>query len=349
MNSSACAFRALAGSILLALWVGPAAAQDAPSQPPVAAPAQAPATAPGDRVPVLARVIEVNGDVKWAPLGTEDWKPVQLNDELPERSKILTGARSSVKLQIGQEEPYTAVLIDAVGKTVISEAFKTQDTKRIRLGVGYGQIRAGVAEGGLRSDFTIDSPVATLSKRGTWNFGLFYERGTDRFQVFLLDRGLVDVLNKLTAQRRGVQPGELVTQAMRMFLDQAELKNVPVADFLGQSDVEVAFNRIQNDGLGVVDPSQGRAVFINLSNATAADAFAGLAERSLLQTPPLFGQLQPGRIVAEEGFFGTGRGDDLVAVLIDQNNVLVREGFARAGRYSFRRAALEGWLREYRK
>jgi hypothetical protein len=341
------ALSALAGVVLMAL---PATAQDAPSQPPPAdAPAQPDATTSADQMPVLARVIEVTGDVKWAPLGTEDWKPVQLNDELPERTKILTGARSSVKLQMGEEEPYTAVLIDAVGKTVISEAFKTRDTKRIRLGVGYGQIRAGVAEGGLKSDFTIDSPVATLSKRGTWNFGLFYERGTDRFQVFLLDRGLVDVLNKLTAQRRGVQPGELVTQAMRMFLDQAELKNVPVADVLGQSDVEVAFNRIQNDGLGVVDPSQGRAVFINLSNATAADTFANLAERSLLQTPPLFGQIQPGRVVAEEGFFGTGRGDDLVAVLLDQNNPLVRDGFAKAGRYSFRRAALEGWLKDHRK
>lgn len=348
MNTSPYLLRLLVGFVLCTLPAGSAGAQEATAQSPGSAPEQATQTAPADQVPVLARVIEVTGDVKWAPLGTEDWKPVQLGDELPERTKILTGARSSVKLQMGQEEPYTAVLIDAVGKTVISEAFKTRDTKRIRLGVGYGQIRAGVAEGGLKSDFTIDSPVATLSKRGTWNFGLFYERGTDRFQVFLLDRGLVDVLNKLTAERRGVQPGELVTQAMRMFLDQAELKNVPVADMLGQSEIDVAFNRIQNDGLGVVDPSQGRAVFINLSNATAADAFANLVDRSLLLTPPpVFGQ--PSRIVAEEGFFGTGRGDDLVAVLIDQNNPLVREGFARAGRYNIRRAALEGWLKDYRK
>ena len=57
-------------------------------------------------------------------------------------------------------------------------------------------VRAGVAEGGLKSDFTIDSPVATLSKRGTWNFALYYERETERFEISLLDRGLVEAIDK---------------------------------------------------------------------------------------------------------------------------------------------------------
>jgi len=54
----------------------------------------------------------------------------------------------------------------------------------------------------------VDSPVATLSKRGTWDFGLFYERGTDRFEIFLLDQGLVDAFSKLTGQHRQVLPQE---------------------------------------------------------------------------------------------------------------------------------------------
>jgi hypothetical protein len=212
--------------------------------------------------------------------------------------------------------------------------------------VGYGKIRAGVAEGGLKSDFTVDSPVATLSKKGTWNFGLAYERGTDRFEVFLLDYGLVDALNKITGERRGLVPGELVTQVMRRWLDQVQiLRNIPVPDILGQGDVEVAFNRIAQDGLGVLGPGEGRAVLINLSNITARNEFARLAHLLLpsLPTPP------PGERpdLRPEGFFGTGRGDQLINVLIEQNSALAQKGFAKPGCYKVRRSALEGWLRNH--
>ena len=84
--------------------------------------------------------------------------------------------------------------------------------------MGYGRIRAGVAEGGLKSDFTVDSPIATLSKRGTWGFTLFYERDTDYFDIGLTDRGLVEAINKLTNERRMLNPKELVTSAMRAWL-----------------------------------------------------------------------------------------------------------------------------------
>lgn len=312
-------------------------AQDEPeSQPPT--------TAPSDREAVFARVIEVHGDVQHAPLGTKDWEPCKLDDEYPQRTKLRTGVRSSVKLQIGTEQPYTAVVIDSVSLTVLSEAYKTKDTKRIRIGVGYGKIRAGVAEGGLKSDFTVDSPVATLSKRGTWNFGLSYERGTDRFEIFLLDRGLVDALNKITGERRGLLPGQLVTQAMRSWADEAQIRrNVSIVDVLGQEDMEVAFNRLKQDGLGVLGPGGGRGALLNLSNSFSQRQFADLVRQNLpaVSLPP-----SPGRLRAE-GFFGTGRGEQLIQVIIEHDNPLAQKGFARPGTYRFRRSALDGWLRKY--
>ncbi len=182
--------------------------------------------------------------------------------------------------------------------------------------------------------------MATLSKRGTWNFGLFYERDTDRFEIFLLDRGLVEAFSKVTGVRREVLPREQVTQIMRRWLDEAQiLRNVAIADLLGQQDMEVAFNRLQQDGLRVLDPSGGQVVLVDLSSSMAQQQFSTLARRVL---PAV--QVVAGPPARPEGFFGTGRGDDLIPLIIEANTPLVQKGFARPGRYVFRRDALEGWL-----
>lgn len=311
----------------------------------------APASRPADeRQPVFARVIDLHGDVQHAPAGSTEWQPCKLDDEYPESTRVRTGLRSSIKLQLGQEEPYSVLVIESVGLTELSEIHKTRTTKRVRVGVGYGRVRAGVAEGGLISDFTVDSPVATLSKRGTWNFGLAYEPDTQRFEIFLLDYGLVDALNKITGGTRRLLPGQVVTEAMRRWGDEAQIRrNVAIPDILGQGDVEVAFNRIQNDGVGVTNPGGGAVVVINLSNSVNRAEFTRALERSIevggVVTPPL-SPPPPGtpRLTRPEGFFGTGRGDELIPVLIDPDSALVKSGAARAGTYRFRRSAVEQWL-----
>lgn len=307
-------------------------------------PATQPATAPADRKPITARVIEVRGDVKHAPLGSEDWQPCQVDEEYPEQTVILTGLRSSVKLQVGQDDTYTVVVVEPASRTLIAEAYATADTKHVHIGVGYGQIRAGVAEGALKSEFTVASPVATLSKRGTWNFGLFYERGTERFQIFLLDHGLVEALHRITGERRDVLPGEVVTQVMRRWADEAQIRrNVPIVDFLGQSDILVAFNRLRQDGLRVLNPEGGQTVLIDLSAPAAQQAFLDLVRQSLLR-PPTAGGLPEGRPLRPEGAFGTGRGEELIPVILEKTSPLVQRGYAQPGTYHFARGALEQWL-----
>jgi hypothetical protein len=330
--------------VLLGLFSASVWAQDEPAakQPTTTAPAE-------EAQPIMARVIEVHGDVKHAPLDSDEYQACQLDDEYPAGTKIITGVRSSIKLQIGDEEPYTCILIDAVGKTILSEAYKTAEAKTVRVGVGYGRIRAGVAEGGLISDFTVDSPVATLSKRGTWGFTLFYERDTNYFDIGLADRGLVEAINKLTRERRFVKPKELVTQAMRLWLDQAQFeRNISIVDILGQSDMSVAFNRLKQDGLGVLQPGGGKAVLINLSNETARADFARTVEGVVPHgVVPSVGPRE-GRLRAE-GFFGSGRGDELLDVMIEADNPLAQQGFAKPGHYRFRRAVLQKWLRDYNR
>jgi hypothetical protein len=305
-----------------------------------------PATQPAERTPITARVLEVRGDVKHSPLDSEAWQPCQVDEEYPEQTVILTGVRSSIKLQVGDDDTYTAVVIEPVSRSIISEAYRTADTKRVRIGVGYGRMRAGVAEGGLKSDFTVDSPVATLSKRGTWDFGLFYERGTDRFEIFLLDQGLVDAFSKLTGQHRAVLPREVVTQAMRRWAEEAQLRvNVAIPDILGQGDIAVAFNTLEQSGLRVLNPEGGQVVLLDLSGSFAQAQFADLLRNRLVPTPVK--PVPAGPRVRPEGFFGTGRGDELVPLVVGANSPLAQKGFARPGTYTFRRSALESWLQQH--
>lgn len=305
-----------------------------------------------DRKPVMAKVIEVVGDVQHSPIEPRGWQPCRHGDEYPEQTIIRTGVRSSIKLQVGSEEPYTAMIVESVGLTVISEAWKTNAVKRVRVGVGYGTVRAGVAEGGLQSDFTIDSPVATLSKRGTWNFGMYYERGSGRFEVFLLDYGLVDALNKLTGQSRMVLPGQAVTQAMRRWLDEVQIRrNVAVTDIFGQGDMEIAFNRIQQEGLGVLNPGQGNRAMIDLTDKSSQAEFARLVEQASQAAAATTIITPPGQPVftRPEGFFGTGRGDELIAVVVNPGSGLAKNGHALPGTYNLRRSAAESWLKNYRR
>ena len=337
-------FAAMLGcAVVVAATSGAFAQQPAETQP-----TGVPASAPAERTAISAIVLEVRGDVLHAPLDSNDWQPCKVDDQYPQETVIQTGVRSSVKLQVGSDDTYTAVIIESASQVILSEAYQTPDSKRIRMGVGYGRMRAGVAEGGLKSDFTVDSPVATLSKRGTWNFGLFYERATGRFDIFLLDRGLVDAFSKATGQRRSVQPREFVTQVMRRWLDEAQfVRNVAIPDMLGQSDISVAFNELSTSGLLVVNPEGGQVVLLDLTSPPAQDQFAALARGSLalFGTAALTG-VRPRTLTRPEGFFGTGRGDELVPVIIGQNSPLAQKGFARPGTYNFRRSALEGWLQQ---
>lgn len=321
-----------------------------PAPPPATQPA-APAPIPADAEPFLARVIEVRGDAQHAPFGSDEWQTCAEGDEYPQNTLIRTGIRSAVKLQLGEQPPYSAMIVEAASKTLLSELYTTTVSKRVRVGVGYGGVRAGVAEGGLQSDFTVDSPVATLSKRGTWNFGLFYERATNRFEVFVLEQGFVEALNKVTDVRRELVAGELVTQVMRRWLDESQIqRNVAVADLWGYGDVDVVFNRLRESGLGIVDLANGQRPLLDLQPDYAQVEFGRLARQGLLTAAPLalvaVASLRPNELITlrQEGFFGTGRGDQLIDVLIERNNVLARRGLASPGRYQFRRSVLEGWL-----
>lgn len=305
---------------------GIAVAQDAdPNAPDVTVtPATAMADDPNAPAAVgeaeFAETLEVNGQVQHAPVGSDEWQTVAVGDRLPPETQIRTGLRSSVKFRIGDEPPYTALVIDSVGKVVLDEAYRTEQRQRVRIGVGYGQIRAGVASGGRQADLTVDTPAMTASKRGTWGIEVSYERYTNSWRAGLVDSGELSVLDRVNEARRRVVPQEFVDDRMMMWMDQAQLaRNASMVDILGQENIKIAYSRMRNAGLGVLDPGSGYVKLVGLGTGRVALPPAGIgAVPPPIILPP--GLLLPGggtyRVPAAN--FGFGRGGELLEAIVGQ-------------------------------
>ncbi len=285
------------------------------------------ATAPADVQKLQATCIRVKGKAQYAPIGTkatetEAWKPIQVGQTYGDGIQIRTMFRSSVSFKFGDD---TYVEVGRSTLAALTTLHRSGDKKVTRIGLDYGEVRGGVAETeeGLRSDFEIDSPLATLSKRGTEGFSLYVERGTGRFQARLADSGLVEVLHKTTGRRQRIRPKQWVTQAMLNWANQAKFsRQIVVADAFSQTADEFeAFTR-SNTGLTGLSPSgtvtgggQGGKVTTNTQSALAAQRNAFQRNQALrqsqLQALNLIQQLDSGapttdRRPSNDGDFGTG-------------------------------------------
>ncbi len=306
------AFFVVAATVVLC--VTPTTSQAAAASP--AAPA--PVAAQSQPVEKLtATCIKVKGRVQWAPVGTQStdtqaWKPVRVGGEYTQGMQIRTGLRSEALLKFGDD---TAVLIGRSTLAAIGAFYRSADTKTTRLGLDYGTVRAGVAEGGLRSDFQIDSPVATLSKRGTWNFSLWVERGTGRFEAKLADRGLLEILHKATGRTQFVAMKQSVNQAMMNWARTIQFnRQVVVADAFSQTDDELVGYLRNNTGRSGLSPAglapQGAVgTGGGLQGMSAGARAAAQRSQTLGMTTALrLGQwpvfLVPAR--SSDGDFGTG-------------------------------------------
>lgn len=282
--------------------------------------AQTPATAPADTATpstqpaaideaFQATATKVVGTVLYAMAGPDgkpgEFKPVHEGDKLPAGAIIQTRLRSKVMLAFG---PDTVVLIDRVTMASIDQFHRTGDTKKVQLGLGHGLIRAAAVETTLRSDMTISSPVATLSKRGTLDFGMRYEPGTGRYTVFLNQEGLVELLDWLHDVRRSVEPGQYVTQALLTWIETRTLdRYVPVTDNWGLTQAESEFAaRWGSQGIGVTQPGSGFNSFT--SNFQGSNQGIGGQGQRVLSPTPVILPTGPRLINRPEGNFGTGPG-----------------------------------------
>ncbi len=269
--------------------------------------AQVAASGPATTQPAGARdaaavVVKVAGNVRAAPVpdagGQPQWREVKVGDRLGGGTQIRTALRSSVLLQFGDS---TIVKIDRVTSATVAQFYQTAQEQRVKLDLGYGAVRAGVAEGTLQSDMTIETPVATLTRRGTWNFGIEYEAVTGRFRMFVDEHGLIEALNQLTRQRRLVEAGQYVTQAMIRWIETAKFdRQVRVTDMFGLRGDELVFANLFDTGRAVVNPGGG-AGLMTPGAGGGATAPGSTPFVPFTPVPPT-----PGVTDRPEGNFGTG-------------------------------------------
>ena len=254
-----------------------------------------------------ALVLEVKRGAYFAPVGTkpEDqaaWTPIKVNDQIPPGSQIQTGIWSELLLQLGDD---TLVHIDNNSLASLDQLYIKDGVKTTRLAVGRGKLTAGVAEGDVRSDLTIDAGVATLSKRGTWGFGVF--KGRDGFVDFYLrDRGLVDIMFKQTGQRRLLMPGQFVTSKSirQLWVTQARFDRVvSMYDLASKTNAELNYGATGgNSGLGVVSPAAG----VETNQLTGRNQDTQALALDQLEDDGALGQMVGNLLNRPEGNFGFG-------------------------------------------
>lgn len=265
-------------------------------------PATKPAVPEGAEA-VSAVAVKVSGSVRAAPVAEAgqavEWRPVREGDRLGSSTQIRTGLRSSLLLQFGDS---TIVKIDRVTSATIAQFYRTTQAQRVRLDLGYGAVRAGVAEGAVESDMVIETPVATVTRRGTWDFEIEYEAVTHRFRITGPEQGLIDALNQLTNQRQSLTSDEFVTEKMIRWIDSAKfVRQIRIFDAFGLDDSDNAFCLRKDSGMSVVVPGGGYTIF----NAAGRYDSRGPTPAAVSEGPT--GGLT-GTRDRPEGNFGTGGG-----------------------------------------
>ena len=239
-----------------------------------------------------ARVVSVAGAASWAPAAAsptdkQAWKAVQVGDEYDAGTQIKTSLRSAVVLTFGDD---TVVKIERMTLASIDQFHKSATTKTTRLGLGYGAVRAGVAEGALRSDFAVDSPVATLSKRGTDGIYFYQEPRTGRFVISLARAGELEILHRIRQQLRLLRRGENVTQRLLDFILRSQIDRNFHFFTGGLTNAELQFEMRNTTGLSILNP--GKPFLRQVTETVSA------ARRQRADSAP--SQRQPA-----EAFFGT--------------------------------------------
>lgn len=194
-----------------------------------------------------ATVSSVTGKVEVQKNGA--WLPVKAGDKLPQGSVVQTGFKSELVLKIKESEVKVAPLT----RVTIEQLAEKEEKDETSLFVDTGSVKSSVNKaGGRKTGFTVRSPVATASVRGT-EFSV--ANSFDGTQVSV-DKGyvatwpsknIVNVLNNLNKKdqtnKNGNSP-EAITGG-----------NTPAGSFTVAHDQEVYIS-----GLGVSDDAHTNAI-----------------------------------------------------------------------------------------
>lgn len=168
---------AIAASLVLSFAALPARSQEAKAKPAPkgAAPAadkpakkpEAKAPAKPKDAPMKVTVVKVVGVASYRSADPKaKWQRLKAGQVLDELSLVRTGLGARVVLRFAD---YAQVTVKSATKIGIKEFRKSAKTQRVKTHVGlkYGAMRTHVDSTRAANDFSVSTPVATLSVRGT--------------------------------------------------------------------------------------------------------------------------------------------------------------------------------------
>ncbi len=160
----------------------------------------------------------------------------------------------------------------------------------------------------------MDSPVATLAKRGTEGWQMQVEPMTGRFKISLAEYGLVEAIHKLRGAKRTsrtVRPGEYATDTniANMWIKQDIFdRNVTFyqADAVTVADAD--FSAASTRGFGVMAPGGGSTLVDTSARVNADFVLEQIATNFPGGgLPPTTVIVPSGPVARPEGNFGTGQ------------------------------------------
>lgn len=295
--------------------VSTAVAQDAPVSP--APVATAPATQPlAADTGLVYEVFEVAGSVLVAPIGLDplkdhaSWRQVKQGESLVQGQQIRTTLRSKLKLVARPADPPTVILVEPGTRMTIETLAMESGVAKSRMSIGYGAMRAGVAEGTARSDMEIATPQAVLSKKGTDIFRVEYMNGRFNMSLSEKGRGMLQAIQLQLSNRgdvvgmksRLVTPGQQVTHRMAQAIESMTFdRDINMTDVFGLVGNDRLFTLLNDRGFGILLP------FNNVTGSLRGDQSrpAGSTASDLATT--LFNQPTPTVRSITDGDFGIGQ------------------------------------------
>ena len=107
---------------------------------------------------------EMSGTVELKPSGATTFVPANVGDQIARNTIVSTGFKSTAKVAVGN----SIVTIRPLTRLSLAELQSSANTETINIQLAAGRVRADVrAPEGGRTNFSVQSPTATASVRGT--------------------------------------------------------------------------------------------------------------------------------------------------------------------------------------
>lgn len=111
-----------------------------------------------------ASIKDISGKVEIKNAGDSSWKEAKRGDILQKNTLISTGFKSSAVLSIGN----STLTVKPLTRLSLEELVSAESSEEVKVYLSAGRVRADVnPPSGGRTDFSIRSPSATASVRGT--------------------------------------------------------------------------------------------------------------------------------------------------------------------------------------